>query len=270
MYMEAKSFFGKAYVQLLMTLVLLGTIIALGAYAYLTFKQAEGTYTGATTISIQGEGEVLARPDIGQFSFSVQSEAESASKAQELSAQATNNILEYLKEQGVEDKDIKTQNYSLNPKYRYEERVCPAFNSYCPPGERVIDGYEVSQSVVVKVRDLEQSGDLITGAGEKGATNISSLQFTIDDETVLQAEARKMAIADAQQKAVALAKDLDARIVRLVGFYENEGGYPMYDRAYGGEESYMLDAVGTKAVSPSLPVGEESIKSNVTLTYEIR
>lgn len=269
--MEAQSFFTKKYAQLLLTIVLIGVIVALGAYAHLTLKQAEGTYTGSATISVQGEGEVLARPDIGQFSFTVYAEAADAAQAQELSAEATNNILAYLKEQGIEDKDIKTQYYNLNPKYRYEERVC-AFNTYCPPGERVIDGYEVSQSVTVKVRDLDTSGDLITGVGERGATNISSLQFTIDDETVLQAEARAKAIADAKQKAKDLAKDLDAQLVRLVGFYENEGGYyPMADRAYStGGEDFALESMSTKTISPSVPVGEESITSNVTLTYEIR
>ena len=179
-----------------------------------------------------------------------------------------NTILAYLEGEGVEDKDIKTQYYNLNPKYRYEERVCSS-NSYWPPGEPVIDGYEVSQTVTVKVRDLDTAGDLISGAGERGATNISSLQFTIDDETVLKAEARKKAIADAKEKASELAEDLGVHITRMVGFYENEDGqYPMYNAGYGGDMA-MNESFDMKS-APAMPRGENSITSNVTITYEVK
>ena len=152
--MDSQSFLSKGYVQALLTLILLGVVVALGAYANLTFKQARGAYTGDTTISVSGSGEVLAKPDIGQFSFAVRAEGETATEAQEKSAEAINTILGYLEDAGVAEKDIKTQYYNLNPKYRYEERICAA-NTYCPPGEPIIDGYEVSQNVSVKVRDLE-------------------------------------------------------------------------------------------------------------------
>lgn len=263
--METNSFFSKGYVQLLLTVILVAIIVALGSYAHLTLKQAKGAYTGDTTITIQGTGEVLAKPDIGQFSFAVYAEGETASEAQTTSAEAINEILAYLAEQGVEEKDIKTQYYNLNPKYRYEERFCAA-NTYCPPGEPIIDGFEVSQNVSVKVRDLEGAGDIISGVGDRGATNISGLNFTIDDETVLKADARAKAIADAKQKADALAKDLGMSVDRIVGFYEEQGYNPMYNRAYGGdmamEESYMS--------APSLPSGENTITSSISLTVELK
>lgn len=265
--MESNNYLSKGYVQFLMTLILVAVLVAVGAYAHLTLKEARGVYTGDTTISVSGTGEVLAKPDIGEFSFAVRAEGETASVAQEMSAESINAILGYLEEMGVEEKDIKTENYYLNPKYRYEERVC-AVNTYCPPGERVIDGYEVSQNVRVKVRDLEGAGDLISGVGERGATNISSLNFTIDDETTLQAEARAKAIADAKVKADALAKDLGMSVSRVVGFYENEGYYPMYDsRGYGGDMA-MAESFEVKS-APALPTGENTIMSNVTLTVEL-
>lgn len=267
--MESNSFWGKGYVHVLFTLILIAVLFALGAYAHLTLKQARGTYTGNTNISVSGEGEVLAKPDIAQFSFAVRAEADTATEAQTMSAEAMNQVIAYLKEAGVEEKDIKTQYYSLNPKYRYEERIC-APNMYCPPGEQILDGYEVSQDVSVKVRDLEAAGNLISGVGERGATNISGLSFTIDDETELMSQAREMAIADAKEKAEALARDLGMRIDRIVGFSENGMYYPMYDKGYGGnmamEEAYRMDA----ASAPSMPVGENTITSNVTITFELR
>lgn len=248
-------------------LMLLSATVALFTYAYTTWQESKERF-GPTTINVTGEGEILAKPDIGSFSFSVRAEGDDAATAQELSAEAMNTILAYLSEQGIEDKDIKTQYYNLNPKYTYEERICVT-NGYCPPGEQIIDGYEITQSVAVKLRDLDASGAIISGVGERGATNISSLQFTIDDTDALQEEARAAAIADAQAKADVLAKDLGVRVVRMVGY--NEGGmyYPAtYDsamRAFGGDA--MEEAM---AVAPSLPTGENTITSTVTITYEVR
>ncbi len=265
--MNSQPFFGKQYVQVLMTLALVGAIAALSSYAYFTIKQAKGVYTGATSINVQGKGEIFAKPDIGTFSFSVLAEGADAKEAQTKSAEAINAILASLKESGVEEKDIKTENYYLNPKYSYDQKPC-VYGGFCPQSEPKLIGYEVTQSVTVKVRDLAKSGDLITLVGGKGATNISTLQFTIDDMTVIKAEARTKAIADAKKQAEKLASDLGVHIVRMTGFYENEngGGYPMpmMDKAMGGA---MSEAV---SVAPEMPTGENMVVSSVTITYEVK
>lgn len=250
---------------MLISLLLLCGILALGSYAYYTLKQAKQGMMGPTTISMTGEGEVFAKPDVGQFTFSVRSEGAEASEAQSKSAEAMNSILGYLKEQGVEDKDVKTEGYNLTPKYRYEARPCP-MNSYCPPGEQVADGFEVYQSVLVKVRDLDKAGSLIGGAGERGATDLSGLSFTIDDETALRAEARAKAIEEAKQKARETAADLGVRLVRMINYYEHEQMPVPY---YGG--AMMESAVAKDAmIAPSLPAGENTVTSRVTIVYEIR
>lgn len=264
--METKQFLSLWYVRTLLVFILVGVLFALVAYTHATWEQARYGMMGPTTITVTGEGEVLARPDIGQFSFSVRAEGGDASTAQEESATKVNAILAYLEAEGIEEKDIKTRNYSLNPKYRYEERICES-GSYCPPGERVIDGYEVSQMVEVKVRELEQAGDLISGAGERGATNISSLQFTIDDESNLETEAREVAIKDAQKKAKNLANDLNVRLVRMTGFWEDQGNYP---ELYNGGYAMDVRAETMELKSPNLPAGENSITSRVNITYEIK
>ncbi len=264
--MENQSFFSKPHTHTLMTVALLGIIAALVSYSYYTLKQSEGVYTGAATVTVQGEGKVQARPDIGTFSFSVLAEAKDAAGAQTKSAEKINAILAALKEAGVEEKDIKTENYNLNPKYKYEETAC-RLGMYCPPTNPVIDGYEVSQMVTVKVRNLEKAGDLISKVGEKGATNVSSLQFTIDDEKVFKAQAREKAIADAKEKAKMLAKDLNVKIVRMTGFWEDQGVmYPMSEQAYGGD---MMSA-DYKSISPEMPIGENEIKATVSITYEVK
>lgn len=262
-----QSFLSLWYVRALLVLTLIGVVISLAAYAKLTFREAKYGEYGTASISVRGEGEVLAKPDIGTFSFSVRAEGNDASEAQNSSAESVNAIMSYLEESGLEERDIKTSNYNLNPRYRYEERICPA-GSYCPPTNPVIDGYEVTQTVTVKVRELGEAGNLISGVGERGATNISGLSFTIDDESTLKDEARAKAIADAKERAEELADDLGVSIIRITGYYEEEGYAPY---AYGGDAIMARsESAQDSSAAPDLPTGENTITSNVNVTFEIR
>lgn len=257
---------GNSRVRGMLTFVLIMLVIALGTYSYAKIKETQTSPTGPATISVNGMGEVVARPDIATFSFSVVTEGDDASSAQEDSAKAINAILAYLKSQNIEDKDIKTLYYNLNPRYEYMESICNT-RGLCPQGERVLRGYEVNQTIQIKVRDIENAGSLISGVGTQGATNVSSLAFTIDDEEKILAEAREKAIIDARAQAEELAHQLGVRLVRIVSFYENGGGYPMYNKMEMGIGGASDSAV---PVSPEVPSGENSFTSNVNITYEIR
>ena len=237
--------------------------VALIAYTYLTIREGRYVYSGPTTISVRGVGEVTRIPDIATFSFAVEATAGEPNDAQNQSATAVNAIIAYLKEAGVEEKDVKTTSYNLSPKYEYSQRPC--LGGICPGGESKLVGYTVNQMIEVKVRDTKEAGNLISGVGERGATNVSSVQFTVDDDADAKAEARAEAVRDAEEKAKTLADTLGVRIVRLTGFWEEEGGgYPMYDKAYGGAMDSEM------SVSPSLPAGENTVQSVVNLNYEIR
>ena len=260
-----KGFFTTQPGRGLGVLALVLVCIALVSYAYANFKQTSYLNDIPASITVDGEGEVLAIPDIGQFTFSVRAEAETAEAAQEASGTAMNEILAYLTESGIAETDVKTQNYNLWPQYQFVEQICPV-GEFCPPRERVQTGFEVNQSVSVKVRDTDTAGAIIAGIGERGATNISGLDFTIDDIEVLQAEARELAIADAKAKAKVLAEQLGVKITRLVSYYENGGGY--YEPQF--ERSFALSAEASDFGGPSLPTGEESTRSSVSLTFEIK
>jgi uncharacterized protein YggE len=262
-----KSFFQTAYFRALSALTLLMLLIALGSYATLNFEKVDFINPMPATISVSGEGEVLAVPDVGQFSFSVNATADDAATAQEESGTKINTILAYLTDQGIADKDIKTQNYNLYPQYRYEERICVAGNSYCPPGERVADGFEVSQTVSVKIRQTDTSGAVIAGVGERGATNISGLNFTIDDTDALKADARAQAIKDAQEKAEVLAQQLGVQIVRMSYYSEDGGNYQPYYKEQSMNYA-MEDASSFEGAD--MPVGEDSTTVQVNITYEVK
>lgn len=246
--------------------------VFLGVKALGEFKGLR--YIGAgmqasNTIMISGYGEAIAVPDIATFSFSVVSEKSTVALAQDDVTAKANTITAYLKEAGVADRDIQTSNYSIYPQYDYQQSACSS-NGICPPGRQILRGYEVRQTTTVKVRDTTKAGDLLSGVGSKGATEISGLNFTFDDPDQVQAEARDEAITDAKEKAEKLARSLGVRLVRVVSFSENGGGYPVpyysRDTAYGmgGAES----AVAVKA--PDISVGENKVTSNVNVTYEIR
>jgi uncharacterized protein YggE len=260
------NFFSTSYNRTLATLALVFLVIALASYAYYTIRQSEYMYMGPTTISVSGEGEVMATPDIGKFSFTVSESAEDSAIAIKNSGEKVSAILAALKEAGVEEKDIKTEYYNLYPKYKYVNQVCPV-GTYCP-GEQVADGFEVTQNIAVKVRDLDKTGTMLSLASEKGATNLSSLEFTIDDTDALKELARADAIKDAKAKAEELAASLDVKLIKMVGYFEDENmPTPYFNYGMGGD---MMMKSESSSFIPEVPVGENITKSRVTLTYQIK
>jgi uncharacterized protein YggE len=219
------------------------------------------------TITVSGEGEVSAVPDTASFSATIMEKASSVKVAQEKASEKSNAVVDYLKSQDIPEKDIKTADYSVYPEYEYSTKACVA-NEYCVPGKQVLTGYQVSQTITVKVRDMEKAAELLAGVGSRGVSQVSGLSFTIDDEDELKKDARDKAIAKAKAKAEELAESLEVEIVRIVGFSE-DGSYPT-PYAYGRGGEMMAIAMDSKSSAPALPTGENKIFSNVTITYEIR
>lgn len=248
-------------------LVLVCAAIALGSYARLAYLQAN-TFGAAQTISVVGTAETFLKPDLAEFTFTVSSQENEPATAQSKSAEKSNAIKAYLKEKGVEERDIKTDNYTFGPKYEWVESVCVSGMGMCPPGRNNLIGYTADETVTVKVRKMEQAGDLISGVGEKGATNLSNISFTVDDTDAAKADVRKEAIEDAQEKAKVLAESLGVRLGDLQGFSDNQGGFPMpmYAEASISAAPKAMDMRGG---APELSPGENKISSTVTLVYKI-
>jgi uncharacterized protein len=251
--------------QNLVTGALVAAIIALGSYAYSSLKQT--SEIGVNSINIIGKGEVTATPDVATFSFTVHAEAKDATEAQSTAAATMNPILAYLKEQGVEEKDIKTEGYNVSPKYSYNQKPC-AYGMYCPPGDPVQTGVEATQMVTVKVRKIDNAGNLLSGVGQKGATDISSLTMTVDDMDKIKLEARDKAIADARAQAEVLATKLGVHLGDIVSYYEDNGGMPEYYA--GGAMPMSAKADMAAPVAPTITTGEQKVTSQVTITYKIK
>lgn len=233
-----------------------------------TYRFIGGGVSASNTISVSGDGEVFAAPDIANISFTVREESKKVSDAQDKVSAKVKSALASVHKLGVADNDIKTQNYSSYPKYEWQEGTVTCMAVGCPsprPGKQVIVGYEVSQTVTIKARNLESVNALVDGLATAGVTEMQGPNFAIDKEDDLKAEARKQAIDKARAKAEVLARDLGVTLVRIVSFSEG-GNYPIYARTMMGAEKMMSDS----ASLPEFPQGEEKITSNVTVTYEIR
>ncbi len=229
----------------------------------------KGEDINQSTITVSGKGEVNAVPDIATINFSITKDGKTVKEAQALVAEIENKILASLKENKIEDKDIKTINSSFYPKYEYQvtssSKYAPEIAIYPPQnGKNVIVGYTATESIQVKVRDTDNAGKIITDLGALGVTDLSGPNFEIDNEDSLKAEARKKAIAEAQAKAKVLSKDLGVRLGRITSFSETPSyGNPIY---YSKASLEVADA-GAPA---QLPKGENTITSEVTITYKIK
>jgi|AntRauTorcE11897_2_1112592.scaffolds.fasta_scaffold04271_7 hypothetical protein len=217
------------------------------------------------TITISGSGSVTAVPDTAKFTVGVSHEAETVAEAQEASTEAINEITSYLEDAGIAKENLKTTNYNISPRYDYLERTNQFGN---PDRERQLTGYEVSQNIEVTVKDTEQAGQLLSGVGSRGADNVSSLRFVIEDEDAVKAEARGEAITNAKEKAKKLAKQLGVNLSDIVSFSEVDNNFPVYYRAQN--ESAALSAEDSAGgIILSVPPGENEVTSEVQVTYEI-
>lgn len=256
----------------LLVLVLLAVFLLVKVFADIKGLHYIGAGIPAmNTITVEGDGEAVAVPDIATFTFSVVETAKTVAEAQDKATKKMEASVAYLKEQKIDDKDIKTVDYSVNPQYEWQNAVCSSVaGTYCPQGKSVLTGYQVRQMVEVKVRDTKQAGTLLSGVGEKGASELSGLTFSLDDKDKVVDEARNEAIEKAKTKAEALADGLDVTLVRIVNFSDNSGGYypPMAYDSYGRGGALMSEA---KVAAPvPTPEGQNKYTSHVTITYEIR
>lgn len=241
----------------LATALVLFLVIFLGVLTRNEIKKYD--YIGRTseqiyTIMLSGEGKVTAIPDIAQIFLGIQTEKAKVVDAQKENTEKMNQLIKELKKMAIEAKDIKTSNYSIYPQYDWLNN------------KQLLRGYQVNQTIEVKIRDLDKVGSIIEVAGRLGANQVGGLNFTIDEPEKLRQQAREKALANAKDKAEALAKIAGVKLGKLVSFAEESGGltpYPIY-------RSYALEAKGVGGgEAPEVQPGSQDVIVNVTVTYEV-
>jgi uncharacterized protein YggE len=209
-------------------------------------------------VSVSADAKVSASPDIAVLSFGIQTGRQKTAKAAIDNIQKNMAaILDAVKKEGVDIKDISTESFWLSPTYDYAN------------GTQVPRGFEASQSLRVKVRNLDTVGDVLTAATNAGANQAGGVSFDIDNPDALMAEAREKAIDKAKAKADVLAKSLGMSVVKITGFSEGDGSVPPYPPMMA-RDSYGVGGGVMVEKSIDLPAGQQEISVTVTIMYEIR
>ncbi|MBU4205073.1 SIMPL domain-containing protein [Patescibacteria group bacterium] len=205
-------------------------------------------------ITVSGEGKVYATPDIATVQLGVTNEGDDISVIVQKNTETMNSILKDIKDLGIDEKDIKTTQYSLSPRYDWIK------------GERVFKGYIITQQINVKIRDFTKIGDVLGTGTENGATLVGDLSFSIDDPEKARQEAREEAIAKAKIKAENIAEASGLKIIKLLNVQESS-----YDPYYYNtvmRESGLGGAI--EAPVPEIQPGQQEVTITVYLTYRIR
>lgn len=209
------------------------------------------------TISVNGTAKMSVKPDIARMNVGVVSTGKTVAETQKQNTDKMNAVTAAIKGFGVKDDDIQTSNYSIYPQYDWTD------------GRQILRGYQVSQNVAIKIRDLDKIGDILSKVGDLGSNQIGGISFEVDDTVALQKQARDKAIADAKDKAQVLAKSLGMQLGKVVSFSE-DSGYEPRPMMYNSYEKVTLDSAGSAAPSPDVQSGSLDVSKTVSITFEIK
>ncbi len=210
--------------------------------------------------SVTGSGTVYAKADIANLEVGLRTTTKkTAAEATKEATEKMDKITTEVKNLGIEEKDIKTSNYNLSPVYNWTNNK----------GQELV-GYEVTQTLTLKIRNLEKIGDVIAKTTEQGANQIGNISFTIDDEYELKNQARELAISKAKEKAELIAKQSGMKLGVVKSVYENSN--PITSPQAYSNAKVMLEVADQAAglASPDIKSGQNEVKVEITLTYEVK
>jgi|WetSurSiteA1Bulk_404760.scaffolds.fasta_scaffold54071_1 uncharacterized protein YggE len=207
------------------------------------------------TINVNGDGTVSVTPDLAYVNIGVTTQGDTVTEALDKNTAAAQGIRDSLKKLGVEDKDIQTSGFNINPS-----------QDYGPDGTVTRSYFTANNSVYVTVRDLSKLGVILDSTVRNGANTINSISFDVTDKEKALSEARAKAMASAQTQAEEAAKAAGATLgpVQFINVYSNSSPAPMYYDGKGGGAANMA----------SMPVpiasGQMSVSASANVTYELK
>jgi len=206
-------------------------------------------------IWVSGEGKVTVTPDIASLWLGIEAKADTVAEAQSQATEAMNSVMAALVDSGVDEKDIQTQYFSIYPVISWDKDT----------GEETAAGYEVTNMVTVKIREIDNIGAIIDAVAVAGGdyTRISNISFSVDDPTPYYDEARQEAMADARDKAEQLA-ELAGVTLGEPTYISEWASYPVDYR-----EMAMTAPVPVEDYTTSISPGEMELTLTVQLAYAI-
>jgi hypothetical protein len=205
------------------------------------------------TLSMSGDAHIAVAPDMAQVSVGVVAQGRTAREASEANAKAMAAIVSGLKADGVQPRDIMTTNYSIQPLYSQTSST----RSEAPR----ITGYQVSNMVAVRVRDLTKVGDVLDRVVALGSNQVHGIEFIVSDQSTKLDQARVAAVEDAQRKADLYARAAGLKLGRIVALSE------------GGDEAAppprpMMRTAAAEAATP-IEAGERQLSMTVRIVWEL-
>jgi len=238
------------------TPLLLALSLALGAsmtaHAHPSSPSIAAAAEG-TLLNISANAEATRVPDVATLSAGVVTQAADGNSAMRQNAQQMDKVLAAIKAAGIAERDVQTRGVSLNPQYRYADNEAPK-----------ITGYQASNTVSLKVRDITKLGKVLDALAAQGANQINGPQFEIDQPEPVYDEARLAALKKAQTRAQTYAKSLGLQVRRIVSISENAGG--------GFRPMPMMRAQAAgMAMDKATPVapGESTVSVNLDVVFEL-
>jgi uncharacterized protein YggE len=205
-----------------------------------------------SVISVVGEAQVSAQPDLAMIDGGVTTEAKTAREASESNNAAMGKVLLALKSAGIPEKDVQTQRLSLQPQYTAN-----------PKGPGTVSGYRASNRVSLKLRDLTLLAPTIDLIVNAGANEIGGITFTVAQPSKLLDDARTQAMEDARRKAEIYAKAAGVTLGPAVSIIEEGASQPMILR------SKAASSFAARAPAP-VSIGEETLRISVSVAWAIK
>lgn len=236
-------------------------LVALAAVAGLALPAAAQDVTATPgLVTVNGVGEVREAPDMATVTSGVVTQGETAREALDANNAAMAELIAVLREAGIEDRDIQTSGFSVQPRYVYPERASP--DGYSQP-PRIV-GYEVSNNVSVRVLALDDLGAILDQAVGVGANAINGISFGIADESAVLGLARQRAVADARDRAQLYADAAGVALGEIVTISEQPQAVPF-------QQPQAMLARAEMAYDSAVPVaaGELAFTSTITMQWRL-
>jgi uncharacterized protein YggE len=215
---------------------------------------AQATASDGTLLSVSAQAEATRVPDIATVSAGVGTQATDANAAMQANAKQMDGVMRAIREAGIAERDIQTSGINLNPQYRYAENQPP-----------VITGYQASNTVRIKVRDVGKLGEVLDALVASGANQVNGPSFEIDKPEEAYDEARRGALAKAQARAKMYADALGLRVRRIVSIDEGGGFQPPMPVPMMAMARAEKGAAYDTAVSP----GATTLGASLNVVFEL-
>ena len=229
--------------KILLTLALLAATPALA--------DVTTTPIAGTALDISATGTSTRTPDLMVIGAGVVTQANKAGEAMRTNAAAMTATVAALKRAGIADRDIQTQSINLQPQYRYGDNVPP-----------VLTGYQASNRVSVRLRDLKNAGSVLDALIAAGANQIDGPTLSVDHPEAALDEARVKALATARTRAELYAKAAGMTVRRIVRISESDGSPPVV-------RPMMMMARGKAADSTPVEAGEQELTVTLSVVFEL-